>query len=125
MKGIMSHSNALVKVEGPKTVAIILDNDFTKIGGEVYVDFGLRLNRRGSDFMLHANTGYEGNDQDTPLLASIVKALFGDDTGISGIAVRPFSIRVYANKTTNGKIVMERIIGAAEEIGYTVTDKPA
>jgi len=121
----MSHSNALVRIEGPKYVAIVLDNDFTRIGGEVHVDFGLRLNYRGSDFRLHANTGYESNVKDTPLLASIVNALFRDDTGISGIAVEPFSIRVFANKTTNGKVVMDRIIRAAEEIGYTVTNTPA
>ena len=61
----MSASTEIVKAK--PIVKICLAYDFTTSVGGMYVDFSHKLNTRGTDFIVYANTGYRPNDLDSKM----------------------------------------------------------
>lgn len=116
--GIMSASTEIVKAK--PIVKICLVHDFTSIEGGLHVDFSHKLNTRGTDFSVYANTGYRPNDLDSKILSGVIDAILTPDNGIRSIDVRTFSLRINSNTTTDVEEVMKQIEYAVARAGYSV-----
>lgn len=121
MKGITMRATRALK---KPSVTIVLSGDYISSGGHVYVHFNQRLNHRGTDFKVYANTGYETHELDSVLLCNILAALLTDDSAVADINVKAFELEIMANKTTTGSEIMERIFSGADAAGYVVSGSP-
>lgn len=116
--GKVSNTQAIVKVE--KQVRICLVHDFTDIDSSVHFDFDLRLSRRGTDFKIYANTGYEEDARDSELLAAILKALVSPRSGLKYANVEACSLEVEFSAAVSTEEIIQRILDAAWAVGYEV-----
>ena len=119
----MSASTEIVKAK--PIVRICLASDSTKVGGGIYVDFSHRLNWRGTDFTVHANTGYTENTRDSEMLANIINSIMTPTSGIGCVHVKAFRLHVRTNRTTDVAEVMKQIEYAVARAGYAVQVLPS
>ena len=120
----MSVSNEVV-VQTRPIVKICLAHDFSLIGGGLYVEFSHRLNWRGTDFTVHANTGYIENTRDSEMLANIINSIMTPTSGIGCVHVKAFRLHVRTNRTTDVAEVMKQIEYAVARAGYAVQVLPS
>ena len=118
----MSASTEIVKAK--PIVKICLASDATIIGDGIYVDFSHRLNWRGTDFTVYANTGYIENTRDSEMLANIINSIMTPTSGISCVHVKAFRLHVRTNRTTDVAEVMKQIEYAVARAGYAVQVLP-
>ena len=114
----MSASTEIVKAK--PIVKICLAYDFTTSVGGMYVDFSHKLNTRGTDFIVYANTGYWPSSLDSKILSGVIDAILTPDNGIESINVRTFSLHINSNTTTDAEEVMKQIEYAVARAGYSV-----
>ena len=101
-------------------VGICLANDFRVKGGCLHVDFSHRLNWRGTDFSVYANTGYAENTGDSVMLVNIINAILIPTNGVDSIDVRAFKLNIHGNMTTDVKELMKQLGYAVERAGFAV-----
>ncbi len=86
----------------------------------VTFQFDRRLQHRGTDFAVYANTGYTEDSRDTELLKSILERLFRDSVPVEQTYVKPFALVVHANSTISVERLNDIVVNAACEVGYVV-----
>ena len=119
----MSVSNEVV-VQTRPIVKICLAHDFSLIGGGLYVEFSHRLNWRGTDFTVHANTDYIENTRDSEMLANIINSVMTPTNGVGQVEVKAFKIIIGSNRTTDIEEVMKQIEYAVARAGFTAVVLP-
>ena len=115
---VISSTKAIIKVE--KQVKIYVKHDHSITHGGIYFDVDLTLSRRGTDFNVYANRGYEENVKDSDLLVAILNGLFTPRSGVVSVSVSPFSFCVNKSSTVDAESVIEAVLDAANRAGYKV-----
>ena len=79
------------------TVRYGLAGDFAQSRGDTYIQFDRRLQHRGSDYRVYANTWSQSQPQDdeTELLYCILRRLFSDRSGVEQITISPFKLALH------------------------------
>lgn len=114
-------SRALVSLD--QIIRVNLAQDHTNIGFGVKVDFSRRLQTRGTDFVVHANSGYTESSEDDDILIAIMGSLMNPDFPVKSIKVEPFTLEIFPNTTLETREVISALIYALDQIGYHVVYK--
>lgn len=83
------------------------------------IDFDVRLQRRGTDFTVYANTGYQPHMNDSALLKNILGSLVNDDSGVGRVQVKPYSLCVFHSKAVDADSILARIASACRNVNMT------
>lgn len=108
---------------GEKLVVRVANDYLWQSGGYVEVHFDLRLQNRGTDFTVYANTGYTDDIRDSSLLVQIMHQLLSPRIPVTSIRVATFDLRLHANTATTADKLLDEIVFAARFIGYEVDYK--
>ena len=106
-------------------VKICLAYNFARSGGGLHIDFSHRLNWRGSDFKVYANSGYTENTGDSAMLVNIINAVMSPANGVDRVEIRAFDLRISINTTTDVEELMKQIEYAAARAGFIVEMLPS
>lgn len=93
------------------------------IDGMFNIDFDTRLQRRGTDFSVYANTGYQPHESDSALLKDILSSLVNDDSGVHSVTVTPYTLRVNHSKAVDADHIVARVASSCRRLNMTPTVK--
>lgn len=94
---------------------------FALVAGLTEIYFDVRLQRRGTDFTVYANTGYNPHEKDSVLLQVVLDDLINGDSGVEQIRVSPYAISLHHSKAVEAEKLITRIASASEYHDMTLT----
>lgn len=91
--------------------------------GYVHIDFDINLHKRGTDFIVYANNGYQPRaEEDSPALQAVLTRLFEDGAGVFyAKVVDVYRLQVEVSRAFTIDSLKEAVREALAGAGYDVT----